>query len=198
MTSDRSRSIRIFTGARDWTIRLTGNCFSTSLRISASVSIRQLTCKHVPLFKGRNGLFVQSKLSTKFFFHGPSFICILLVWLAKLVMKNVFLVSIYDLVYTIPGEKNQEKKIKKSVTFLTVLASYMPEVMMRQKNRIIFRLTVTPANAGGREKEYKIYDGEPSFFNLSRKERKVFVENEISRVKDFLDREYRHPRELRA
>lgn len=69
---------------------------------------------------------------------------------------------------------------------------------MRQKNRIIFRLTVTPANAGEREREYKIFEGEPSFFNLSRKERRVFVEREIDRVKEFLDREYRRPGELRA
>jgi hypothetical protein len=69
---------------------------------------------------------------------------------------------------------------------------------MKQNDRIIFRLTVTPANAGGREKEYKIFDGDPSFFKLSRKERRVFVEREISRVKEFLDREYRHPKGLRV
>jgi hypothetical protein len=115
-------------------------------------------------------------------------------------IENGLSACIYDLVYKIQGEKIKRKNCerKKSVTFWAAFTSYIPEVKMRQKDRIIFRLTVTPADAGGREKEYKIFEGEPSFFNLSRKERRMFVEREIIRVKEFLDQEYRRPRELRV
>lgn len=63
---------------------------------------------------------------------------------------------------------------------------------MGRKNNLIFQLTVAHANANEREKEYQIFDGEPSFFNLSKKERKDFINQELIKVKEFLDREYRH------
>lgn len=69
---------------------------------------------------------------------------------------------------------------------------------MGRKNNLIFQLTVAHANASEREKEYKIFDGEPSFFNLSKKERKDFINQEIIKVKEFLDREYRQSKRLRA
>jgi hypothetical protein len=51
-------------------------------------------------------------------------------------------------------------------------------------------LTVTPASPERREKEYKIFEGEPSFFKLSHKEKKNFIDDEITKVKEFLDKEY--------
>jgi len=68
---------------------------------------------------------------------------------------------------------------------------------MGRKNNLIFQLTVGHVNASEREKEYKIFDGEPSFFNLSKKERKDFINQELIKVKEFLDREYRKSKELR-
>ena len=41
-----------------------------------------------------------------------------------------------------------------------------------------------------REKEYKIFEGEPSFFKLSKKEKKDIIDGEIIKVKEFLDKEY--------
>lgn len=61
---------------------------------------------------------------------------------------------------------------------------------MKHKDRLIFRLTVTPASPERREKEYKIFEGEPSFFKLSHKEKKNFIDDEITKVKEFLDKEY--------
>ncbi len=69
---------------------------------------------------------------------------------------------------------------------------------MGHKNNLIFQLTVTPTNVGERDKEYKIFDGEPSFFDLSQKDRKDFLNQEIAKVKEFLDREYMHSKALRA
>jgi len=68
---------------------------------------------------------------------------------------------------------------------------------MGRKNNLIFQLTVAHATASEREKEYKIFDGEPSFFNLSQKERKAFINQELIKVKEFLEREYLKSKELR-
>lgn len=69
---------------------------------------------------------------------------------------------------------------------------------MGHKNNLIFQLTVTHADAGEGDKEYKIFDGEPSFFNLSNNERKDFIDEEIIKVKEFLTREYMQSKELRV
>ena len=61
---------------------------------------------------------------------------------------------------------------------------------MVHTNRLIFQLTVTPASPKRRKKEYKIFEGEPSFFELSKKEKKDFIDGEIIKVKEFLDKEY--------
>ncbi|MCP5104989.1 MAG: hypothetical protein GY950_16500 [bacterium] len=66
------------------------------------------------------------------------------------------------------------------------------------KDKLIFTLTVAPANAGERDKEYTIFEGEPSFFNLPKEKRKDFINREIIKVKEFINREYRPPRELTA
>ena len=62
--------------------------------------------------------------------------------------------------------------------------------MMAYKKRLIFSLTVAPASTDRREKEYKIFEGEPSFFKLSKKEKKDIIDGEIIKVKEFLDKEY--------
>ena len=69
---------------------------------------------------------------------------------------------------------------------------------MKEKNRLIFRLTVTPASQERRKKEYKIFEGEPSFFKLSHKEKKDFIDGEIIKVKEFLDKIYHHYQEQRT
>ncbi len=66
----------------------------------------------------------------------------------------------------------------------------MNMMVMKHKNRLIFRLTVTPASPDRRKKEYKIFEGEPSFFKLSHKEKKDFIDGEIIKVKEFLNKEY--------
>jgi hypothetical protein len=70
--------------------------------------------------------------------------------------------------------------------------------MMVHKERLIFLLTVAPGSTERREKEYKIFDGEPSFFKLSKKEKKDFINGEIIKVKEFLDKEYRQDKRQRA
>lgn len=63
---------------------------------------------------------------------------------------------------------------------------------MGHKERLIFQLTL--AQPDKREKEYKIFEGEPSFFNLDQKDMQEFVNGEVVKVKEFLNREYRrHP-----
>lgn len=62
--------------------------------------------------------------------------------------------------------------------------------MIEQKKRLIFQLIVTPASPGRRKKDYKIFEGDPSFFKLSQKEKKDFINGEIIKVKEFLNMEY--------
>jgi hypothetical protein len=63
---------------------------------------------------------------------------------------------------------------------------------MGHKERLIFQLTL--AQPDNREKEYKIFEGKPSFFNLDQKGKQDFINCEVTKVKRFLDREYRkHP-----
>lgn len=76
---------------------------------------------------------------------------------------------------------------------MVVKPSNMYENMMGHKERLIFQLTL--ARPDNRETEYKIFEGEPSFFKLAQKDKQAFVNSEIIKVKKFLDREYRnlHP-----
>jgi hypothetical protein len=62
---------------------------------------------------------------------------------------------------------------------------------MEKKNKnILFQLVIYNPDPK-QEKKYTIFDKKPCFSNLSEKEKKHFIKNEIQKVKTLISKEYK-------